>query len=127
MRRLSLLIILSAILPALTVMPFPLAAKSADRLPLTHGIFVATDTACKGAPNVAIMSYWGGNNGLNISKESCTIKRMTRNGSAYTLTRSCSDLQQHEAEDTVKLVITNPKAFSLDGISYRWCGKKVEF
>ena len=27
----------------------PPVAKAADRLPLAHGIFVATDTACKGA------------------------------------------------------------------------------
>lgn len=110
---------------AATAVPF--AAKAADRLPLAHGIFVATDTPCKGAPNVATLSYWGGNNGLNISQASCTIKHMTRNGPIYTLSRSCSGPQQDDTEDTVKLAIKNPKTFSLDGISYRWCGMRVEF
>ncbi len=105
----------------------PPVAKAADRLPLAHGIFVESNTACKGASNVATMAYWGGNNGLNISQAGCTIKQMTRKGSIYTLTRSCSGPHQDTTEDTVEVVITNPKTFSLDGISYRWCGMKVEF
>ena len=105
----------------------PLVAKAADRLPLAHGIFVESNTPCKGASNVAIMGYWGGNNGLNTSQESCTIKRMTRKGPVYILTRSCSGPHQGETEETVKLVITNPKTISVDGVSYRWCGMKVEF
>ena len=36
-----------------------------DMLPLVHGIYVKSGVPCKGAPNAATLSYWGGINGIN--------------------------------------------------------------
>ena len=105
----------------------PLPAKAADQLPLAHGVFVDSGTACKGASTAATMSYWGGNNGLNVSQAECTIKTVTQKGKVYTLTRSCSGSELDGTDDTVNVVITNRKTFSPDGTTYRWCGMKVQF
>lgn len=91
-----------------------------------RGIFVDAGRPCNDAGNAYIMSYWGGNNGLNVSQVSCTIKRMTRQGSAYTLKRTCVDMNDQKSSDTARLVIKNPSSFSLDGVSYRWCSKSMQ-
>jgi len=106
-----------------------LLAATADQLPLKHGIFVAADTPCKGASNAAIMSYWGGDNALNVSQAECRINRVAHTGTRYTVTRTCTDIQSQTSmgKDVVHLTIASPSAFTIDGTAYRWCGMKVQF
>ena len=105
-----------------------LAAAPGDQLPLTQGIFVIAATPCKGAPNSDIMSYWGGNNALNVAQAECTIRRASHAGSTWTIARHCASVQGDDlGTDTIKLTIASPKAFTLDGNRYRWCGRKVQF
>ena len=113
----------------LAAMPLMLAASTDQLLPLKHGIFVTTDTPCKGASNVSIMSYWGGDNALNVSQAECRIDRVTHAGTRYTVTRTCTELQSGSSlgKDTVRLTIADPSSFTIDGTAYRWCGMKVQF
>lgn len=112
----------------LAATPLMLAA-SADQLPLKHGIFVITGTPCKGASNASIMSYWGGDNALNVSQAECRINRVSHKGTRYSMTRTCTEIQSGSSmgRETVQITIPNPSSFTIDGTSYRWCGMKVQF
>jgi hypothetical protein len=112
---------------ALLVLPL-IAAVPADQLPLTRGIFVEQGVPCRGAPNVSIVSYWGNDNGINVSQVECRIKRMKRTGTSFTLDRACREIASGSPmDDQVKLTIANPKTLVMDGTTYRWCGTKVQF
>ena len=108
--------------------PLLLAATPADRLPLAQGIFVDASAPCKGASNADTMSYWGGDNALNVSQAECTIKSLHKAGGKWTIRRHCSSIQGADlGDDTITLAIAGPKAFTLDRTRYRWCGMKVQF
>ena len=92
-------------------------------LPLKRGIYVDRRVPCKDASNVATMSYWGGNNGLNVAKAECRIGRIRRSGSAYVLNRTCSGGRS----DEVRIEVLGRSAFLLNGVTYRYCGKRVRF
>ena len=92
-------------------------------LPLKRGIYVDRRVPCKGASNLATISYWGGNNGLNVAKGKCRIERIRRSGRAYVLNRTCSS----GYSDEVQITVRGRSAFRLDGVTYRYCGEKVRF
>ena len=110
------------------VIPLLIAAAPADRLPLAHGIFVASESPCRGASNVEIISYWGGDNALNVAQAEYIVKSLRHSGNRWTIRRHCTSIHDDDlGEDTITLTIAGPKAFTLDKIPYRWCGTKVQF
>ena len=105
------------------------AAVAADLLPLATGIYVLARTPCKGAPNSDTMSYWGGDNALNLSQVECKAKKVSWVGKVYTVNQICTEIASGSkfAAETIKITIPNATSFTLDGQSYRYCGKKVQF
>lgn len=110
-------------------------AVAADLLPLTRGIYVREGVPCRGASNADTMSYWGGRNGLNVSRMRCTIRRMTRRGPAYSLRRQCRALQYGgTVSDRIAVTIPDRRSFTLrtsftppGGARFRYCGPRVRF
>ena len=45
---------------------FAWPAAAGEMLPLKRGIYVDTRAACKGASRADTLSYWGGDNGINV-------------------------------------------------------------
>jgi hypothetical protein len=107
------------------------AAAAADMLPLKHGIYVDANVACKGASNADTMSYWGKDNGLNVSRIGCRIVRLSKNGSTYTLQRTCRGITGSGTfKDKVAVKMISASSFALIGdrsVTYRYCGRKVQF
>ena len=66
---------------------------AADLLPLKNGIYVPVGTPCKGAPNSAIVNYWGGKSSIGASQGECTIKTLSKKANVYTLVDECKDIQ----------------------------------
>ena len=104
-------------------------AVAADLLPLKNGIYVPTKVPCKGATNADIVNYWGGKSGIGVAQAECTIKKLTKKGNVYTFTDECRDIQSGDAIEGGRTVLTvaNRTSFEMFGISYRYCGTKVEF
>ncbi len=112
--------------------PLLLASTSvvaADMLPLKQGIYVPVATACKGAPNSAIVNYWGGKSSIGVSQAECTIKKLSKKGNVYTLVDQCKDIQSGDIIEGGPTVITikAPTSFVMSGVSYKYCGTKVQF
>lgn len=105
------------------------AAVAADMLPLTTGVYVLANRACKGASNADTMSYWGGNGALNVSQVDCKAGKVSKAGTVYTISQICTEIRSGEkfSPETIKVTIPNATSFTLDGQSYRYCGKKVQF
>jgi hypothetical protein len=105
------------------------SAVAADLLPLKNGIYVPKNVACKGASNADIVNYWGGKSGIGVAQAECTIKKMSKKGSAYTYTDECRDIQSGDLIEGGPTVITvrGSTAFDMFGVSYRYCGTKVQF
>jgi len=105
------------------------AAVAADLLPLKQGIYVPVGRACKGASNAEMVNYWGGRSSIGVAQAQCTIKNLTRKGSAFTLTDQCNDTQSGDMIEGGPTVVTvaGPTAFRMAGTSYRYCGTRVQF
>lgn len=105
------------------------SAAAADLLPLKKGIYVPVNVACKGASNADIVNYWGGKSGIGVSQAECTIRKVSRKGNRYTYVDECRDIQSGEVIQGGPTVITvrGPAAFAMFGVSYRYCGTKVQF
>lgn len=104
-------------------------AAAPDMLPLKHGIFVPVGVACKGASNADMVSYWGGKESISYSQTECTIKKMSKVGTTYTVTDVCKDIQSGdviEGGPTV-LKIASPIQFGMNGKTYRYCGPKPQW
>ena len=96
-------------------------AATADMLPLKQGIFVPVGVACKGASNADMVNYWGGKSSIGASQAECTIKKLTKAGTTYTVTDVCKDIQSGdviEGGPTV-LKIASPTQFGMNGKTYR--------
>jgi len=104
----------------------PLAA---DLLPLRQGIYVPIARACKGAPNSDIVNYWGGRSAIGASQAECTIRKLSKKGSVYTLFDACKDIQSGDVIEGGPTVLTikSPTSFAMAGVTYRYCGTKVQF
>ncbi|MBN8815856.1 MAG: hypothetical protein J0J06_10455 [Sphingomonas sp.] len=104
-------------------------AAPADMLPLKQGIFVPVGSACKGASNAEMVNYWGGKSSIGVAQATCTIKKLVKAGTTYTVTDLCKDLQSGYAIDGEPRVlkIASPTQFSMDGTSYRYCGPKPQW
>jgi len=101
------------------------AAATGDMLPLTRGIYVREGAVCRGASNSDIKSYWGRDNGLNVSKVGCRVKRLTRRGAVYSLQRRCTLMEGGIVYDRAEILIANRRRFMMDGEFYRYCGPRV--
>ncbi|MEO5938608.1 MAG: hypothetical protein ABIQ43_06310 [Sphingomonas sp.] len=104
-------------------------AAAADMLPLKQGIFVPVGVACRGASNADMVNYWGGKDSIGFSQTECTIKKLVRQGTTYTVTDVCKDIRSGdviEGGPTV-LKIANPTQFSMNGKTYRYCGPKPQW
>lgn len=104
------------------------AALAADMLPLKQGIYVPLGRACKGASNADIVNYWGGDSSIGASGGTCTITKLSRDGTVFTIHDRCKDLggQPIVGGPTV-LKIASPTRFTVAGTAYRYCGTKVAF
>lgn len=102
---------------------------AADMLPLKQGIYVPVATACKGAPNSAIVNYWGGKSSIGAAQAECTIRKLSKKGSVYTLVDECKDIQSGDVIEGGPTVVTikSPTGFAMSGVSYKYCGTKVQF
>lgn len=112
--------------------PLLLASTSVaavDMLPLRQGIYVPVAIACKGAPNSAIVNYWGGKSSIGVSQAECTIKKLSEKGSVYTFVDQCKDIQSGDIIEGGPTVVTvkGPTSFAMSGVSYKYCGTKVQF
>ncbi|QDZ08931.1 hypothetical protein FPZ24_16820 [Sphingomonas panacisoli] len=105
------------------------AAAAIDMLPLKQGIYVPVGRACKGASNAEMVNYWGGKSSIGVAQASCTIKKMTHQGTTYTITDVCKDNQSGDAIEggPTVLKIASPTQFSMAGTSYRYCGLKPQW
>jgi len=111
------------------------SVAAADMLPLKRGIYVDVNVQCKGASNADTVSYWGEDNGINVSKADCTIKAHSRHGRDYELRRACRDIHGGSWQDRLNVTIRGPKSLiirhrsGLDprDVTYRYCGPKVQF
>lgn len=104
-------------------------AAAPDMLPLKHGIFVPAGSACKGASNAEMVNYWGGKSAIGYAQATCTIKKLVKAGTRYTVTDVCKDLQSGEAiaGDPTVLTIASPTQFAMNGTTYRYCGPKLQW
>ena len=102
---------------------------AADLLPLKQGIYVPVATPCKGAPNSKIVNYWGGKSSIGASQGQCAIKKLSKKGSVYTLVEECKDIQSGDVIQGGPTVVTVKSAtrFAMSGMSYKYCGTKVQF
>jgi hypothetical protein len=102
---------------------------AADMLPLKQGIYVPVGTACKGAPNSEIVNYWGGRSSIGVAQAQCTIKKLAKKGSVFTLTDECKDIQSGDviAGGPTIVNVSSQTIFAMGGVKYRYCGTKVQF
>lgn len=102
------------------------AVAAADMLPLTQGIYVPQGVACRGASNADMVNYWGGSSGIGVAQASCTITRLSKSGQRYTLHDRCTDNQSGDVIEggPTRLVISGPRAFTMNGKAYRYCGPR---
>ena len=105
------------------------SVMAADMLPLKRGIYVPVSRACRGAPNSDIVNYWGDKSSIGVSQATCSIRKLTKKGSTYTLFDTCKDIQsgdEIEGGPTV-LTVKSPTSFAMSGVTYRYCGERVQF
>lgn len=104
-------------------------AAAADMLPLKQGIYVPVGTACKGASNAEVVNYWGGKSSIGVAQASCTIKKVVRAGTTYTVDDVCKDDQSGSVIEGGPRVlkIASPTQFTMDGTTYRYCGLKPQW
>ena len=104
-------------------------AAAADMLPLKQGIFVPVGSVCRGASNAEMVNYWGGKSSIGVAQATCTIKKMARAGTTYSVTDVCKDIQSGETIEggTRTLRIASPIQFSMDGTTYRYCGPRPQW
>lgn len=104
-------------------------AAAADMLPLKHGIFVPTGVACRGASNADMVSYWGGKESISYSQAECLIKKLSRQGTTYTVTDVCKDIRSGDTIDggPTVLKIASPTQFVMNAKTYRYCGPKPQW
>ncbi|GAA4004561.1 hypothetical protein [Sphingomonas humi] len=102
---------------------------AADLLPLRQGIYVPLSRACRGAPNSDIVNYWGGKSSIGVAQAECTVSKMSKKGNVYTLHDSCKDIQSGDLIEGGPTVVTvkSPTSFAMSGVTYRYCGTKVQF
>lgn len=102
---------------------------AADMLPLKQGIYVPVGRACRGAPNSDIVNYWGGKSSIGVAQAECTIAKLTRKGNVFTLRDVCKDIQSGDVSEGGPTVVTvrSPLSFAMSGVTYRWCGTRVQF
>lgn len=95
------------------------AAAQADALPLKRGVYVETGYACKGAPAVGLVGYYGDR--LAPGHDSCRIVSTRKAGGATQARLKCSS----GAAVTWMVRPQGAAAFArtVDGqsASYRWC------
>jgi len=114
------------------------ATVAADMLSLERGIYVDIHVPCKGASNADIVSYWGKDNGINVSKAACSIKAMNMNGQRYNLRRACRDVYGVSWHDELNITVLTRTSFILrpeqrwadvprQETTVRYCGPKVQF
>ncbi|MEO7786377.1 MAG: hypothetical protein ABIR77_00930 [Sphingomicrobium sp.] len=103
------------------------SAIAADMLPLKQGVYVPAPRPCKGASNAEVVNYWGGRSSIGASQGECTIKKMTKVGSVYTLFDQCKDIQSGDVivGGPTVLTIASPGNFRMAGVAYRYCGTKI--
>lgn len=120
-------------LPIRFVGPLALLASSgaiaADLLPLKQGIYVPVGRPCRGASNAEIVNYWGGNSSIGASQGECTIKAVSHKGRVYTIHDKCRDIQSGDeiVGGPTVIEISSNAAFRMAGITYRFCGTRVQF
>jgi len=104
-------------------------AIAADLLPLKQGIYVPLGRPCKGATNAEMVNYWGGDSSIGASQGECTIKSVTHRGNVYTINDRCRDIQSGDeiVGGPTVLRIINKATFRMAGVTYRYCGTKVQF
>lgn len=102
---------------------------AAALLPLKHGIYVPVTTACRGAPNSDIVNYWGGKSSIGFAQAECTVRKLSRNGSLFTLLDQCKDIRSGDVIEGGPTVVSvkGSTSFAMSGITYRYCGPKVQF
>ena len=83
-----------------------MGAAAADMLPLKQGIYVPVNRACKGASNAEMVNYWGGKSSIGVSQAECTIKKLTPQGTTYTITDVCKDIQSGDKIEGGPTVLT---------------------
>jgi hypothetical protein len=105
------------------------SVAAADMLPLKQGIYVPVTGHCKGAPNSEIVNYWGGRTSIGASQGECTIKKLSKKANVYTLIDECKDIQSGDVIQGGPTVVTVDSAtrFAMSGVSYKYCGTKVQF
>ena len=106
-----------------------IGAAAPDMLPLKNGIFVPVGIACKGASNAEMVNYWGGKSSIGAAQATCTIRKLVKQGTTYTVTDVCKDVQSGAsiAGQTTVLTIASPTQFKMSGTSYRYCGPKPQW
>lgn len=118
-----------ALMAALVAAAFSTGARAADLLPLKPGIYVPANRPCKGASNAEIVNYWGGKSSFGSAQATCTIDKMTRNGSVFTITDKCVDIKGGGviAGGPTVVTIASPTGFTMACETYHHCGTKVQF
>lgn len=111
-------------------------AVAADMLPLAQGIYVRAGTPCEGASNADTLSYSGGDNGINDQQTSCKINGVKKDGSTFSLKRTCASVRFGGSfDDQVKVKVFDRTSFKIYGRvslgtqtqTFRFCGPKVQF
>ena len=105
------------------------ATLAADLLPLKQGIYVPVGRPCRGASNAEIVNYWGGNSSIGASQGECTIKTVSHKGNIYTIKDKCRDIQSGDeiVGGPTVIKILNNATFRMAGVTYRYCGTKIQF
>ena len=98
-------------------------------LPLKQGIYVPAGRPCKGASNAEIVNYWGGKSSIGVAQAECTIKKLTKKASVYTITDECKDIQSGDTIEGGPTVLTigSSTGFRMNDTTYKYCGTKVQF
>lgn len=102
---------------------------AADMLPLKNGIYVPANRPCKGACNTEIVNYWDEKSSFGSAQATCTISKLKRDGSVFTITDKCADIRGggEIAGGATVVTIANTTSFTRSGAAYRYCGSKVQF
>jgi hypothetical protein len=114
-------------LTPLLVSAMPASAKVGGVYPLTHGIYVRTDTKCQGAPNAALRTYDGAGIG-DPHSHACRVHVLSRQGRRYSVTQSCIDAGVGlgpRVSERQTVTVLNPTSFTVategQGFGYRYC------
>ena len=71
----------------------------------------------------------GGKSSIGASQGECTIKALTRKGNVFTINDVCRDIQSGDviAGGPTVITVAGPATFRMSGVSYRYCGTRVQF